>query len=52
MCPFKSGPNLNANSFLDTGHGDQEQPGQHDNVKDGRLGEGDHQPGPLRGQGP
>ena len=29
-----------ANLFLDPGHGDQEQPGQHDNVKDGGLGEG------------
>ena len=31
--------------FSDTGHGDEEQPGQHDDIKDGRPGEGDHQPG-------
>ena len=32
-------------NFSDTGHGDEEQPGQHDDIKDGRPGEGDHQPG-------
>ena len=31
--------------FSDTGHGDEEQSGQHDDIKDGRPGEGDHQPG-------
>ena len=47
-----SSAQMRVNLFLDTGHGDQEQPRQHNDIKDGGLGEGDHQPGALRGQGP
>ena len=39
------GQNLDTDAILGTGDGDEEQPGQHDDVKDGRLGEGHHQPG-------